>query len=217
MNYSDLIFGFQSKAISLGYFKQFIYGYDDRLNSSMTKDVNENPNEYPILLIPPQNSELTRLKEERFRPFSISGHKRPKQEKGVSLTIASNVVTFTTAVFDAGDMVIFKDSRTNYEIPIKISTVVGTLATGTSRINLADGTIISTVEEDHAWIHSTLENNMMDIIDAVRDGFTDKAGVSVKPQAIDRSIRVLRLDQYGSRGYVRLIMDFNIDIKNCEL
>lgn len=218
MTYDDLIFGFQSKAISLGYFKQFIYGYEDRLNSAMSKDVNEKPNEYPILLIPPQNNENTRAKEMKFNPFSISGHKRPKEQKGVSIVISSNVCQFNTDIFVSGDHVVFKDSRTNYEIPVKITSVTGGLAVATSYITLTNGTITSDIEENHAAVHAVLEKNMSALIEAVRGGFTGSGGITLKVQSMgERFLRVIRLDQYGSRGYVRVIMEFNCDIVNCEL
>ncbi len=218
MTYDDLIYGFQSKALSLGYFEQFIYGYDDRLNTGRTKDPDEDPNNFPILLIPPQSSNLSRDKVERFTPFSISGHKRARQQKSVELTIASDVVTFETEIFEAGDFVIFRDDRTNYEIPVKISTVVTGTATATSYISLTDGTITSTVEEDRAAIHARLEKEMKAVLNAVGGGFTDKTGTTVTPQAmVGAPIQIFRLDQYGTRGYVRLVMEFQVDIKNCAV
>jgi len=216
MTYDDLIFGFQSKTINSAYFKQFIYGYDDRMNTDMTKDISENPASYPIVLIPPQSSMVDKDNVEKFQPFSISGHKRPKQDKSVSISISSNEVTFSTSIFVSGDRVIIKDSRTNYEIPLILSVADGT-ATATSYISLSDGVIVSKVEEDHSAIQADIEKELKSIVDAVRVGFTDKTGATTKPQAVGRGLKTIRMDQYGTRGYVRVVLEFDVNIKNCSL
>lgn len=214
MRYNELIFGFQKVGLDLGYFKQFIYGYDDRLNTSLTKDVNEEPENYPILHVPPQQNTITRDKTETYANFSIAAHKMAKVERDVSLSISSNVVTFSTSVFTTGDVVKFRDSRTNYEISIILSVTAGT-ATGTSYIDLADGTIISQLEEDHAAIHAKLTEELWNVLQGVKS-FTGMTGTTEEIQGTGQ-VRVTRLDNYGSRGYVRVVFEFRLDNKNCDL
>jgi hypothetical protein len=95
--------------------------------------------------------------------------------------------------------------------------VTGLIAAGTSLMSLTDQTITGDVWEYKPFIHSSIQIGLTDLINSVYSGITDLDGNAANLQSIGSSRRVVRLDEYGTRGYVRCFMEFDLGIKNCAL